>query len=751
LTNEKELKDEIYAKFRSKVENELKKDLKSKDMDSDEQELKPVTSRQYDEFRNSFMPKSLSIYEKLCNFSEKTFNLPPDKKKVAQIQEDLDTCHLKCTPTGVSSFAILGPMLFIIIFSILGYIIPFFLEGSTEGSFFFVVFSFIIGLILIVPLGKYPNFLATTWRMKASNQMVLSIFYISTYMRQNSNLELAIDFAAEHLAPPLSFDLKKLIWDVETHKHNSIKDSLDEYLEFWKKHNREYIESMHLIISSLYETSETRRLDALDKAIEVILEETEEKMMHYAHNLKTPLDTLNMLGIVLPVLGLVILPLMVSFMPEVKWYHLAAVYNIVLPVAVYYLGKNILATRPSGYGHVDLTTKQGFKDITNVNVKFGNKNMVFDAKTVAIFVFAIVFFIGIFPLLLHLVEPDFDLVVVPSEGRTIITQLSNVEDPITVQHYFQGYRDNGKGRVIGPFGLGATLLSLFVPLAIGLAIGLYYKFKSSDVIKIRGKTKKLDDEFASALFQLGNRLGDGLPPEMAFSKVSEVMEGTVSGDFFMRVSINIRKLGMSVKRAIFDKKEGAINEYPSNLIETSMKILIESAKKGSMVASQALINVSNYVKRMHRVDERLKDLMTDVVSSMNAQIKFLTPIIAGVVIGITSMITTILGSLSTHMESLQGIGTDGAAGGMQAAGLLEMFNAGVPTYYFQVIVGLYVVQIVYILTVISNGIMNGEDKLNEKYQLGKNMVTSTILYTVIAGIVILIFNLIAGSILIGLV
>ncbi len=751
MTREKELKDEIYTKFRSKVENELKKDLKTSELGDDDLKLEPITSRQYDAFRKSFMPKNLSIYEKLCNFSEKVFNLSPDKKKVAQIQEDLNTCHLNCTPTGVSSFAILGPMLFIILFSIFGYIVPFLLDGSTEGSFFFVVFSFIIGLILIVPLGKYPGFLATTWRMKATNQMVLSIFYISTFMRQNSNLELAIDFAAEHLAPPLSFDLKKLVWDVETHRHNSIKDSLDEYLETWKVHNNEYVESMHLIVSSLYETSESRRLDALDKGLEIILEETEEKMMHYAHNLKTPLDTLNMLGIVLPVLGLVILPLMVSFMPEVKWYHISAVYNIVLPITVYYLGKNILATRPSGYGHVDLTTMRGFKKATNVNVNFGKKEVTFDSKTIAIFIFMILFFIGIFPLLLHFVEPDFDLVIVPSGGGTMLTQLSAVEDPIVVQHYFQGYRDNGKGRLIGPFGLGSTLLSLFVPLAFGLAIGFYYKSKSGDVMKIRDRTKKLEDEFASALFQLGNRLGDGLPPEMAFSKVSEVMEGTVSGNFFMRVSINIRKLGMSVKRAIFDKKSGALVEYPSNLIETSMKILIESAKKGSMVASQALINVSNYVKRMHRVDERLRDLMTDVVSSMRAQIKFLTPIIAGVVIGITSMITTILGSLSVHMESLQDIGTDGTAGGMQAAGLLEMFNAGVPTFYFQVIVGLYVVQIVYILTVISNGIMNGSDKLNEKHELGKNMITSTILYTIIAGIVILIFNLIAGSILSGLV
>ena len=182
-----------------------------------------------------------------------------------------------------------------------------------------------------------------------------------------------------------------------------------------------------------------------------------------------------------------------------------------------------------------------------------------------------------------------------------------------------------------------------------------------------------------------------------------------------------------------------------------MKILVESSRKGSKISSQALINVSTYVKQMHRVDERLRDLMTDVVSSMKAQIKFLTPVIAGVVIGITSMITTILGSLTTQMNSLTDLGTDSAAGGMNAAGLLSMFNAGVPTYYFQVIVGIYVVQIVFILTIIANGIINGSDKLNEKYQLGKNLLSGPILYCVIGGIVILIFNLIAGSILTGLI
>jgi len=66
---------------------------------------------------------------------------------------------------------------------------------------------------------------------------------------------------------------------------------------------------------------------------------------------------LNMLGIVLPILGLVILPLVVSFMEGVKWYHLFALYNVALPLGVLYLSRSILRTRPTGYGDTDISEK----------------------------------------------------------------------------------------------------------------------------------------------------------------------------------------------------------------------------------------------------------------------------------------------------------------------------------------------------------------------------------------------------------
>ncbi|MBI1935671.1 hypothetical protein HYS31_04475 [Candidatus Woesearchaeota archaeon] len=694
-----------------------------------EQHVSAPTTREYQQFKAEFLPKHMGIYEKLCNLSERLLKIKPGQKDNAEMQEAIDITHLSITPSGAISFSILIP----IIGGLLSSLFAFLIFQST-----FFVSLFLIGSVLAIkPLSKAPQFIANNWRLKASNQMVLCIFYTVTYMRHTSNLEKAIEFASQHLSPPLSLDLKKIMWDVETAKYSSVKESLDAYLNTWKKWNLEFIEAFHLIESSLYEGDEARRLNALDKSLDVILDETYEKMLHYAHNLQNPITMLHMLGIILPILGLVILPLVVSFMENVKWYHLAAIYNVILTVVVYYLGKNILSRRPTGYGDTDISEENPeLQKYRNIILKVGKKEVRVSPFFISVLTGVALFLIGLSPIIMHAAGiPDFGF------GEKDLTTVCQRK------YCFLEYRTSAtSGAEIGPYGLGASIASLFIPLSIGLAIGLYYRLKSKNVIKIRDKAKQLELEFANALYQLGNRLGDNLPVEIAVGKVSDVMEGTISGNFFQLVSLNIRRLGMSVERAIFDPVHGALVSFPSNLIESSMKVLTQAIKKGPLIAAQALTNVARYIKEIHKVNERLKDLMADIISSMKSQIKFLTPVIAGVVIGITSMITSILGRLSQQLQQVTS-SVGGEASGAAGANILGLFGDGIPTYYFQLVVGIYVVQITFILTVIANGVENGSDKLNERFQLGNNLVRSTILYVLISGAVMLLFNIIAGRIL----
>lgn len=731
---DKEKYDYLLDKYKQKISSFVEQNSSLSNNFSDFLETEKITSKEYEQFKSEYLPPHMTLYEKACNWSEKILKIKPDKKKEELLQESINICHLNITPTGATSFSILVPFLLMTFGSFLGYLIPnLLINTGGDSQLFFVFFFLLTGVIMMPALTRLPHFMANSWRLKASNQMVLAVFYIVTFMRHTSNLEQAIKFASQHLSPPLSLDLKKLLWNVETEKYESLKESLDNYLETWRRWNMEFIEAMHLIESSLYESSEERRVNALEKSLSVILEETYEKMLHYAHNLKSPLTMLHMLGIILPILGLVILPLVVSFMGNVKWYHLATIYNIILPVSVFYLGKMILSSRPTGYGESDISEENPeLKKYKNVLINLGSKQFKVPPIHIAIFVFIVFMLIGLSPIIMHMINPGFDLPLwgqdMNGNGGFWLLEYKQSKDNISIEE--------------GPFGLGAAILSFFITLSFGIGIGIYYKLRSQNVIKLRDAAKKLELEFAGALFQLGNRLGDGVPAEIAFSKVANVMEGTISGEFFNEVNTKITKLGLSVEEAIFDKHKGALVDFPSNLIESSMKVFIQSAKKGPKIASAALINVSEYIKEIHKVNERLKDLLAEIISSMKSQISFLTPAISGIVIGITSMITTILSYLGDQFSNLSNTG--GAPGGVA---LPMMFSNGVPTFYFQFIVGIYVIQIVYILSILVNGIENGSDTLNESFLIGQNTIRSTILYCIISLIIMIIFNMVASTIM----
>ncbi|MEW5897299.1 MAG: hypothetical protein AB1668_06390 [Nanoarchaeota archaeon] len=693
-----------------------------------------VSTKEYTEFKSELYPAHYSLYEKACNFSDNILKLKIDSAKAEAMQKNLDVCHLNVRPSGVIALSYLLPLAAIVFGSLVSF--------AVFKMFFFVLFFLIAGMLMIPALQKMPDFMANTWRMKASNQMIQSIFYLVTYMRHTSNLERAIEFAADHLEPPLSLDFRKILWDVETEKYSTIRDSADAYLQMWGEWDKEFVESFHLVESSLFEPAEERRLALLDKSLDVVLNGTYENMLHYAHSLKSPMTMLHMLGIILPILGLVILPLVVSFMsggegsnPFVSMIYISVIYNVSLPIGVYYLGRVILSKRPAGYGAVDISEQPALNKFKNVNIPLGKKLVInVNPLYFCVAIFIVSLLIGFSPLIMHSLNmPDFGFA--GSENLKMLDYVCPPEKGI----------ECAEADKVGPYGIGASMLSLVIIAGLGGSIGLYFALRSMNVIEVRRKTKELEDEFSSALFQLGNRLGDGLPAEIAFAKVAETMHGTTSGDFFNLAERNITKLGMGLEQSLFDPKVGAVSAFPSKFIESSMKVLVESIKKGPRIAAQALLSMSRYIKEIHGVEERLKDLMADVISSMKSQVKFLTPAIAGIVVGITSMIATILTKLSAQLGGFAQ--AQQSAGGAGFGDMLTIFGIGIPTYHFQIVVGIYIIQIAYILTILSNGIENGSDKLGERYELGKNLVNSTMLYCFISAVVMLLFNLFAGTIL----
>ncbi|MBT7237697.1 hypothetical protein HN865_02460, partial [Candidatus Woesearchaeota archaeon] len=118
-------------------------------------------------------------------------------------------------------------------------------------------------------------------------------------------------------------------------------------------------------------------------------------------------------------------------------------------------------------------------------------------------------------------------------------------------------------------------------------------------------------------------------------------------------------------------------------------------------------------------------------------------------VGISSMIVGVISKLSDKLSGLQNESATSIGGGIDLTTFSELFSKAdaIPGYWFQIVVGIYVVQIIYILTVLSNSIEFGVDKLSEKNSIGKNIIKGTIIYLVVALISVLIFGRIAATVL----
>jgi len=709
--------EEILKKHSAKIEESIRT--------SEKEQIN--YSQTYSSFKKEMSPE-LTNYEKLCRSLGSVIKLNVAQKDEDKIKKSLEIAHLDLEPwqpITLSFVAFLGVFLVGILISVA---VSLFGGGFEAFPFFFLVLMLFLGLFLFSFLNGYPARLANKWRLKASSQMVPAILYTVVYMRHTPNLEKAISFTSQHLQYPLALDFKKVFYDVQVGKFSTIKESLDNYLNNWKDYSIEFIEAFHLIESSLFEPDDAKRILTLEKALQVVLDGVYDKMLKFTHDVRSPLTNVYMLGVVLPTLGLALLPLASVMVGDfIKGYHVFILFNLLIPFLVFYLTDKVMFLRPGGYGETELLEKNPLYPVYKSNKSY------FKA-----FLICLPFFIiGLLPLIFQTPLPSL-------LGLKQDYTFAELGLGIFGEESVFGFQQVGNS-TIGPFGVGALIMGVFFILGIALFFSIVFNSKTQELIKERDKTKQLEVEFNSSLFQLGNRIGNGTPPELAFSKVAESTRGLKTEDFFRRVNYNIMQMGMSVEQAIFDPKRGVLIYYPSDLIATSMKILVESAKKGLNIAALSLISLSEYVKNMNKITDRLRDLLAEIISDMKSNMTFLAPLLSGIVIGLAAMITSILSKLDVSKLG----GGEVASGFGNLGTILNIFDMTkmIPPYWLQIIVGIYIIEVIFILSDTLVVVNSGEDKLEQINKTGINLKKGVGLYVITALAAIILLFLLTSIVL----
>ncbi|MCX6749946.1 MAG: hypothetical protein NTZ83_00645, partial [Candidatus Pacearchaeota archaeon] len=463
--------DEILRKYSGKIEGEIKTT-----------ELGAVKdSKAYLKFLEE-SGRDLTPYEKWCNTVGSIVKINPSKKDSEKIQRDIQISHMNIQPWQAITFSV---MIFLLVFffGILSSIIYAILNEKGLAAFPILYFLLIVtvSIFLFYYFSGYPTRFANKWRLKASSQMVPAILYVVVYMRHTPNLEKAIEFASEHLQYPLALDFKKIFYNVAIGKFPTIKESLDDYLESWRDYSVEFIESFHLIESSLYEPDRNRRIATLEKAIQVVLDGVYDKMLKFTHDVKAPMTNVYMLAIMLPVLGIALIPLASAMVQGmIKWSHVFVLYTMVIPFLAFFMLDKILLLRPGGYGETSYLEKNPLYP------QYKSK-----APYAAAFLICLPFIIlGLLPLIFQY-TPLPAALGMPSDPT--LGKLGLNFGDISDYKIFD-FKETPNG-ITGPFGFGALILSLFFPLGIALFFSIAYKDRTLNIIEERNKTKQLEAEF----------------------------------------------------------------------------------------------------------------------------------------------------------------------------------------------------------------------------------------------------------------
>ncbi|NIO22986.1 MAG: hypothetical protein GTN38_03080 [Candidatus Aenigmarchaeota archaeon] len=674
--------------FRKKKEKEEKPDdfIKSYGkLRMPPSETRPsIVSREYKIFKKR-EEKRLGWFEFLAKISGKILQANPDENTKREMENAISFTGLRVTPQDVMALVILDIIFFV------GLSVILLFSGSVPLVVSLFLAAFGIGLSYYFL--RYPLNLLKSYRIKASSQVVLAVLYMVVSMRISPNLEQALRFASANVSGPLAWDMRRLIWDIEMRKYYSASHALTDYIAKWKSENEEFAEALRLIRDS--QTHPGRRSEAiLNEALDVILEGTKTRMKHYAQELSMPVTIIHMMGIILPVIGSIMAPLAAVFLAEmVRMEYFIIGYDVVLPVFLIWFINSILKRRPTTFSQVDTSRHPDLPPKGNLLIRRGKTRVMIPVLPISIAI-GLLF---IMPSVYFFAEnPE---IIFPPEGS------SPQQTPVSLA------------------------MSCFLTLGIGFSLASYMLLTNFQRIRIQSDVLKTESEFELALFQLGNRISGGTPSELALEKsIEDVKDLSIAGLFILTLR-NIKNLGMTFREALFHPKWGSVAYYPSRLIKNIMYMIVDISRKGFKYAAEGMLTVSKYLRNIRETQEYIRDLLQESVSSMTFQAYMLTPLVTGLIVSMAQIIIKVLTILTRQLGEL----STGTNLPLDITGsFFGETQSAVSPEIFQLIIGIYLIEVIFILGMFLTKITQGENRTAQWYMTGKMLIVALSVYFLVA-------------------
>ena len=635
-----------------------------------------------------------SFYIKFCRAAGK-YVKAPNEFRDEKYKASVEFLELPLKPKEVNAAPVFALMLSLfLIIPVLGYFMfLIFIERVMDLG----ALMYMLPVAMIIPFGllnyfqSYPLKEAENAKLQSIVQIPEIVNYLVMSMKLTPNLEKAVEFAAEHGRGKIAKDLKQIVNDVLIGKYNTMEEGLDTLAYKWASFSDEFKHSLMLIRSSVIEVDDAKRHVILDKASADVLEGISANMEAYATKMRQPSIYLYYLGVLLPLLLIILLPIgsVLGNLPLAQTWILILLYNILIPIGTVYFAMNILKSRPPVYTPPKIPDNfPGLPKKNHVKVMGITLPSIIVSIVAAITIFSLFYFVA--EPMLNPFPPAWNLEAqeawVPMMGLT--------------------------GAVVG--------------VAVGISIWLYGNAYAKRKEQLR--IMQMEKEFQDSIYIVASRLGENRPVEEAFEYTAEFMKGTMIADVFRKASNNIHNLGMTVEMALFDSVYGALKYIPSVSIKNSMRILIDSIQLGVEQGSKALVSLSLQLRDAQKVKEKIGSLLSEITMMMQSIAFVIAPLVLGITTALQRIILSALSSL-TSVGNLQGE----TAAYMSDLPLVsfgsEEVLAGIPSpMMFLFIIAFYVLEVTLILVYFTTRISEGKNDLAMKITIANSLPVSLLLF-----------------------
>jgi len=603
-----------------------------------------------------------------------------------------------------------------------------------------------LGMLAVIPMAasamvvKMPLNAAETEKMNSMTYVPEIVNYLVMSMKLSPNLEKAIQFAAEHGRGKIADDFKKLLWDVDIGVYNTVEEGLDDLAYKWGDYSSVLKHALMQIRASVIEANDARRLALLDKAVADVIEGIKAEMSTYSRKLHAPAIYLYYLGVLLPLMLVIILPIGSVFTGAglADRNLLFVLYNIIIPTATFLFARNLLKKRPPTY--TPPVIPDDFPGIPPKHKLFYGKNK----KT--------------FPVLALAIIAALAVLLFSFMANNTITQLSFSGTDFGIDPFHMVTLEEAKNNIWGTFNdtgfewggikyVTPIWMIYGVLLSVVSFISVYLYFDSKYKKEAQDHIKKLEDEFNDAIYVLASRLGENRPMEEALShSVKFLGPGSLVGtEIFATITKNISMMGLTLRSAIFDSNYGALKHVPSNLIQSAMTILSDSVELGTNVAARSIMSLSSQIRDSKKIDENLRKMLEDLTSMMNSMAIMIAPMVLGITTALQKIVLNALTNITKATSpggASAAMGTGGMGNMLSGAGSAQQAANIINPTDFLLIIGFYVIELVIILMYFTMNIQEGDNKIIVKMAIAKILPVAIIFFIIST---LLANNLIANA------